>query len=401
MTMTQKLSIDEARKVLLYSQGLLNPKPVKEDLLVESVGEVCKQLSYIQIDSISVIERAHHHVLHSRIPNYKPELLNGALNQENGVFEYWSHAAAYLPMSDFRMSLFAKARLKQGPQLWFSRDDETLARILKEVEQRGPLSSRDLKDNSHNSKGWWNWKPAKKALEQLFLQGDLMVVQRKGMEKILDLSTRVIPDLNSYTIPTQAEFVQYLLGNAIRQLGIFKPSEVLYQRPKAFKKDLEKLIAKGIETRGIIEVEIENNQADSDLTGPYYANPDLIQCALSSRLNTKKIHILSPFDNLLIQRKRFKVFFGMDYQIECYVPKAKRIYGYFTLPVLRGTRAIGRIDCKVHRKEKDLEVLSFHNEGNLKPNDLELLRKEMQTFQKFQACETTTWPQDLNACDRL
>jgi uncharacterized protein YcaQ len=154
------------RRLALAAQGLLQTKPYGQGL--EGARKAIKHLGYVQIDTISVVERAHHHVLHTRVPHFKPSMTNKML-VDRDVFEYWSHAAAFLPIDDFRFSLIYKHAIKSGQTHWYKNPDTKLmSELLARIRSDGPLRSRDLENNTIKREGWWDWKPAKKALEQLY-----------------------------------------------------------------------------------------------------------------------------------------------------------------------------------------------------------------------------------------
>ena len=145
-----------------------------------------EQLGYVQIDTISVVARAHHHILRSRVPNYQPVHLD-RLQREGQIFEYWYHAAAYLPMRDYRYALPLMQKMARREDAWVrSYDDALMADVIRHVADAGPTRARDFETPARKGEtGWWNWKPAKRALEQLFMQGDLMITGRDGFEKSL------------------------------------------------------------------------------------------------------------------------------------------------------------------------------------------------------------------------
>ena len=166
------------RRIALAAQGLLQSKPFGVGL-AGAINTV-KHLGYIQIDTLSVIERAHHHVLHSRVPKFTSDMTNQML-VDGDIFEYWSHAAAFLPIEDYRYSLPYKHAIKNGQTHWYKDPDKKLMKdLLVRIETDGPLRSRDIKTDTTEAASWWGWKPAKKALEQLYMQGDLMVSDRTG-----------------------------------------------------------------------------------------------------------------------------------------------------------------------------------------------------------------------------
>src|SRR5690606_6097342 len=146
-------SAQEWLYILLRQQGLLQP-PVSLEAAVQ-------QLGYVQIDSINVVQRAHHHVLHSRLPQYQPSMLDDAV-ASGLVFEYWAHAAAYLPMADYRFSLYRKQQLKQGERHWHEPDQQMMAQVLARLRDEGPLTASDFNDDVKSRGSWWDWKPAKK-----------------------------------------------------------------------------------------------------------------------------------------------------------------------------------------------------------------------------------------------
>ena len=372
------------RRIALSSQGLLQAKPYGQGL--SGACKAIEHLGYVQIDSISVVERAHHHVLHSRVPNFKPEMMNQML-ASGDVFEYWSHAAAFLPMSDFRFSLPYKHAIKSGQTHWYKkRDEKLMAELLARIKSDGPLRSRDVEHKRAKQAGWWDWKPAKKALEQLYMQGDLMVSSREGFQKMYDLTERVLPLNVNTNMPNLAEYAAYFIDSQLRCHGLVSLKGLTYLRRHT---DLRKTVKSQVNERlaaGSLE-EIQLPTGES-----YFIEAGAFEHRLS-RLN-ERLMILSPFDNAVIQRDRLKALFGFDYQIECYVPAAKRKYGYFSLPLLYRGEFIGRMDCKAHRKERRLEIKSLYFE----PHDFDqravdvAFEKAIRGFSQFQKCGDVSFP---------
>ena len=187
----------------------------QQQLTIQIAGE--EHLGYVQIDTISVVERAHHHILWSRVPDYDLNHLN-ALVREKQIFEYWHHAASYLPMRDYRYAIPFMASVRNGENRYFSRGDKRLMHeILARVNAEGKIRLRDLdKANNENQGKWWNSGPNRRALEQLFMQGDLMVCERHGMEKIYDLTERCLPENIDLSAPALEEYALYLFDAALR-----------------------------------------------------------------------------------------------------------------------------------------------------------------------------------------
>ena len=179
------------RRLALAAQGLLQAQPYGRGLA--GARKAINHIGYVQIDTISVVERAHHHIFHSRVPKFKPAMTNQML-LDGDIFEYWAHAAAFLPIADFRFSLPYKHAIKSGQTHWYkTRDKKLMGELLARIRSDGPIRSRDVETNITKRAGWWDWKPAKKALEQMYMEGDLMVSDREGFQKTYDLTERVLP----------------------------------------------------------------------------------------------------------------------------------------------------------------------------------------------------------------
>lgn len=368
-----KISVEEARSLALKSQGLLGNAGWKKNPL-----KVIEHLSYIQIDTLAVIARAHHHTLWSRSNCYQENILDTLL-QEKKVFEYWSHAASYLPMKDFRFSLPCKQIYAQGKSHWFSQDRRMKQYVLDKITAEGPLQSKDFEDPRPSSGSWYTWKPAKRALEQLFMEGKLMVAERRGFQKLYDLTERVLPPGIDTRLPSADEFAQHLILKAIAAHGIVTAEEIGYLRGYA-KKAIAKNIRKLLKENLIMTVQVEDTV--------YYTTQQL--CETLSNLDARKeVHILSPFDNAIVQRKRLQRLFGFDYMLECYVPEHKRKFGYFCLPVLYGNRFVARLDPKADRAAKTFHIRSFHKEKGWKATEHfeKTFEEKLKTFAAFNNCE--------------
>ncbi len=365
----QNLSLTQAQKLSLSSQklscGSLNPQ------------EIIEHLGYVQIDTISVFQRAHHHVFWSRCNKYKPTDLD-ELVKSRKVFEYWSHAASYLPISQYRYTLPMKRDFKTSKSSWFPRDEKVMAAVLKGIQTEGPLRSKDFKAIKNDNKGWWDWKPAKYALERLFMEGELEITRREGFQKVYDLPQRVIPAHIDTTMPSEDEFIDYIIKRTLQHHAIATVDEIGYLKKKPVKNKIKNRLKQLCEDNKVTQVKINGVNAD------YYALPNTLNTPVKP--NTK-IHILSPFDNLVIQRKNLKTIFNFDYQIECYVPVAKRKYGYFSLPIFKGHQPIARVDCKADRKNKQLIINSLHYEKDVKKELVEgNIETKLKQFARFNGC---------------
>lgn len=369
------LSSIQTRKIQLISQGLAAAQPKQQN--AATTLNVIQQLGYIQIDSISVIQRAHHHCLWSRLPNYQLAHIDQLLASKH-VFEYWSHAAAFLPMDDYRFSLPRKQAIARGEKHWFDKDHKLVKNILQRIRTEGPLKAKDFEQRKTLNTGWWDWKPAKKALEQLFMEGQLMVSKRLGFQKVYDLTERVLPANVDTRLPTNEEFYRHLIIRHLQANGLAKPFNISYLR-KGLLKPIQQQCKAMLHDGELLLVEVNQQQ--------YYALP-CVTDLLNKKLRHTRVHILSPFDNLLIQRQRTRELFGFDYQIECYVPAPKRQYGYFCLPLLFGDQFAGRMDAKIDRKTGVLNIIHLHIETDKIEEFIAALKPALVNFMYFNRGQT-------------
>lgn len=370
------ISRQDARRLVLNAQGLGRRDPF--GLGPAAVQRVIEHLSYIQIDTISVVERAHHHVVWNRVSDYAPPVLHRLQAEDRTVFEYWSHAAAFLPIRDFRFSLPRKKLYADGERHWFRHNKKVMKLVLERIQAEGPLQAKDFEaPRGRKSAGWFDWKPAKIALEQLYLAGALMVRERKGFQKVYDLTERVLPPGVDTRFPSAEEIARHWIENALRSQGLCAEPEIRYLR-KGHRKELMKVLREMEEDGKIVRLSLEGDEKTH-----YYAEKETLS-GLSSRRTSKYMEILSPFDSLVIQRKRLQKIFDFDYQIECYVPAPKRKYGYFCLPVLSGDRLVGRIDAKADREAKKLVVKRLFIESA--DFDEDSLDGALQRFSEFNGC---------------
>lgn len=371
------ISRQEGRRIVLSAQGLLDgPRFVSGKAGALAAIE---HLGYVQIDTISVVERAHHHVLWSRVPSYSPAHLHELQARDRTVFEYWSHAAAYLPMRDYRFALRRMEAFARGGRHWFRRDNKVRRYVLDRIRAEGPLRARDFEAPAGRRGGsWFEWKPAKTALEQLFWSGELMVRERRRFEKVFDLRERVLPVSADTRLPSEEEFLRNLVRTVLTAQGLAAAREISYQRHLS-NAGLAKVLDAMREAGEILELEVEGIP-----DGTYYALKDSLEAGAAG----EEARLLSPFDNLVIQRKRLSRLFGYDYQIECYVPEAKRKFGYFCLPILRGAAFLGRLDAKADRAAGSLRIESFHWEPAVKAHSrhLDAVKAAIEKFALFNAC---------------
>ncbi|MEN9484513.1 MAG: hypothetical protein RJB37_2393 [Pseudomonadota bacterium] len=349
------------RPLALNRQGL-GPSPAFGQGAAGALRAI-EHLGYVQIDTLSVIERAHHHVLWTRVPGYAPGHLNTLL-REGRVFEHWFHAASCLPMRDVRFSLPLMAAVRDGRTWHAGRADAAVMRqLLERVRLDGPLTLRSLGQPSGMKGvqgGWWNAGPLKHALDRLFMQGDLMVRERQGMEKVYDLTERVLPSGLDLRMPTLDESARYLLDTTLRAHGVVTWAQLLHLKTgQALRDAMRRAVNERLADRSLVRLE------DAALPEAYADAAALAARDSTAPTARPVVRLLSPFDNVVIHRERLLGLFGLDYRLECYTPASKRVYGYFCLPILFGDRFVGRVDCKAHRHARRFELLRVHVEETL------------------------------------
>jgi uncharacterized protein YcaQ len=335
------------------------------------VRQMIRQMHVLQIDTIHVVARSPYLVLWTRLGNYTQRWLDELL-AEGALFEYWSHAACFLPIEDYplyrRFMLNRITWNEKRWRLWMQAHAELVDKLLRHIRDNGPVRSADFAGPSRTDgaqSGWWNWKDEKTALDGLWMKGDLMVAKRHNFQRIYDLRERILSDGAGARTPSLEAVYQTFVLNTVKALGVTKAAWIAdYFR--LYKKVAQSVIEK-LEKRGQLQtVQVEGWNV------PGYFHPDqrdAIETAANGQIPISRTTLLSPFDPLVWDRARAQDLFNFTYQIECYTPAPKRKYGYFTLPILYNNALIGRLDPKAHRKEGIFEVKALHLEPGVIVDD--------------------------------
>lgn len=356
--MTDRLSNADLRRLFLHQHALSeSPGGV---LTRDGLDALIDRLGFVQVDTISTLEQAHHHILFTRANGYRKSHLKHLLEKRRSLFEHWTHDASIIPTRFYpywkpRFARY-KARMDRAPhwtERFAGRQDEVLAEMRRRVEETGSVTSREVTPDDTEERGaWWGWTPSKTALEYLWRSGEFAVAGRKGFAKVYDLSHRVIPAEHHEPEPDHAGFVDWAGREAISRLAIATHGEVA-----RFFDSISPAEAQAwCESAGddiLRRIEIE--QADGS-TRLVWARPDVLELAAEAPEPPARVRFLSPFDPMIRERERTQRIFGFDYRFEAFVPAAKRIYGYYVLPMLERDRLIGRIELKTHRARGELEV---------------------------------------------
>jgi uncharacterized protein len=372
------ISKSQARRLWLHAQRLDARVPFGDG--PEATRLAIEHLGYVQIDTINVIERCHHHILYTRIPGYRRADLQQAQSIDRTVFEYWTHALSYVPTRDLRFFLRAMRNYRKTPRWWFgSVSKQDLRKVMNLIRKDGALSIRDIDDDVLVEKdhAWASRKPSKRALQLAFYTGALTVSARAGMLKTYELIDRHFGWERPPAPASEREILDYLLDRALRSQGIVSLDSVCYaDAPR--KSAMRRLIQSRIRRGELVPVHIDGAGKVEHWTRPEaLVVPESVQ---------PTVHILSPFDPLVIQRKRLQFFFDYEHRFEAYVPKPKRVFGYFALPVLVDDAIVAVLDLKADREQRKLLVQQWTwiaPRGSRQPHRRRI-EEELHRFEAFQ-----------------
>jgi uncharacterized protein YcaQ len=344
-----------ARRIFLARQGL--SAPPGRALSNAGLLQLIHDLGFVQVDSISTVERAHNQILFSRNQTFRQDQLRQLLEDERALFEHWTHDAAIVPC-DFYPYWKHKFRRSEEPMRkrwakWHGEDfDHAFGETYDRIAEGGAVLAREVKQADHKSGGWWQWHPSKKALEFYWHTGKLAISRRQNFQKVYDLTERVIPDHHRTQEVTHAEFIDWACLSALERLGFATHGEIAAFWDLVSPEEAKDWVAANRDRLQEVEIECEGGgkPRQSFALDGFSADPE------DWPEPPGRIRVLSPFDPLLRDRNRAERLFGFRYRIEVFVPEPKREYGYYVFPLLEGDRLIGRIDMKADRKAGTLNV---------------------------------------------
>ena len=357
------LSQDAVRGLLIAAQGLQQRPSLSATK--GDVRQIVRQMHVLQIDTIHVVARSPYLVLWSRLGDYDPRWLE-ALLEEGALFEYWSHAACFLPIEDYplyrRIMLDLRTWNEKSWQHWMQAHTELVEKLLNHIRENGAVRSADFERTDGQKGGWWNWKDEKTALEGLWFKGDLMVAKRHNFQRVYDLRERVLQNGADGPAPSLEAVYETFVLNTVKALGVTKAAWIndyfrmyMYMHKRLVNKVIEGMIKRG----QLLPVQVEG----WDVPGYFLPEQqEIIEAAADGHVPVSKTTFLSPFDPIVWDRARALELFNFDYKIEVYTPAPKRKYGYFTLPILYNNALIGRLDPKAHRKAGIFEIKALHLE---------------------------------------
>jgi uncharacterized protein YcaQ len=376
------LSKARARQIWLHAQKLDSPAPFGNG--PQATLAAVRHLGYVQIDTINVIERCHHHILYTRIPEYRREHLHQAQTIDKTVFEYWGHALAYMPTADFRYHVRDMRNYTLRPNSWLrGTQDAEVRRMLARIRRNGALTIRDIDDDELVEKvhAWASRKPSKRVLQFAFNKGLVTISERAGMLKTYELTTRHFGWQRLPAAASVNETANHLLDRALDSQGLVSLESACYMDAPS-KPAVRRLIESRARRKELLPVDFAGSGRIQ-----HWARPETLDASPGEA--GVRVHILSPFDPLIIQRKRLELFFDYQHRFEAYVPREKRVFGYFACPVLVGDQVVAALDLKTDRARRKLLVQrwTWVGRGAARAHRKKI-EDELHSFERFQLART-------------
>jgi hypothetical protein len=371
---TSPLPLLTARALALHAQGLDTPNGAEPAPPLDAIYNMVDRLGCVQIDTLHMVRRAQYMTLWSRLGQYDPADFDRLIYDpaQRRLFEYWQHAASIIPLHDYRHYVHKRRHFRDGGGWWpeWSTQAENIALaalVMARIQAEGALRSSHFESNGQRGP-WWDWKPAKHALEHLYNTGDLMIANRVNFQRVYDLRERVLPAWVDTREPSPEETNRYQLERAARALGIGEAghlADYLFMKRGDANPVITALRREGV----LVEVETETVGGE---TRPMLVHRDLLprlgQIA-DGAITAARTTFLNPFDSLFWTKDRLQRLWGFRQTLEAYVPAPKRLWGYYCLPILHRDRLIGRFDPKLERKTNTLFLRALYLEPGIEPAD--------------------------------
>ena len=383
---TTSLSLDQARRIALAAQAFDRPRP-RGRVGVAHLRRAIRQIGLLQIDYVNVLVPAHYLVLFSRVGPYDRSLLDDLVHRRREFLEVWAHEASIVPVEDWpllRHRMNPRDRRVRALAAFMGKHAVHASWVLEQIRARGALIASEVPepDGGKARRGeWWGWGFSKVALEAHFARGTLAVADRRtlGFARVYDLVERIVPAEHLGREVTHEDAQRELLRRAARSLGVGTEYDLAdyYRMPI---RDARARIADLVAAGELREVRVEGWRESA------YLHPE---ATLPRKIDACRL--LSPFDPVVWYRPRAARLFGFDYRIEIYVPRPKRRWGYYVLPVLMGDRLVSRVDLKADRSARRLLVLAAHIEPGAKPAAVaDALATELKTMAAWLGLESVS-----------
>ncbi len=391
----KSLPLSAARALALHAQQLATPYGEEPEPRPGAIAALVERLGAVQVDTLQRVQRSHYLTIWSRLGAYDPDdfdrLIYPRRAQDEAqrlLFEDWYHAACILPFSDYRYRLPLKRRLRKKPanftqSLLNKQDsDHFLASVLKRIGREGPLAVSDFKSDGKRRGSWWDWRPAKVALEHLFVIGDLMIADRVHFQRYYDLTKRVLPAWVDRRVPSQDATLRHLLARSVRSFGICRPAQAADAVHELGRGRVRPIVESMIEEGVFVPVRVESSDGIDLEMMVHREDRPLLERAADGSLAAARTTFLNPFDSLFWPQGRDEELWGFEQVLEAYKPAAQRRWGYFCLPILHGDRLVGRFDPKLERANGTLRLVALYLEPGVKP-DARLIAGVAQALRDF------------------
>ncbi len=382
-----QITNNEIRLLWLNTNALLNTKKQNIDVL-----QIIKDLGFVQIDSIQNVTRAQHHVLWSRNKNYKEHMLDDLLEKKGSIFEHFTHDASLIPLEYFPMwkghFKRTKDRLDKSKYYKDLLDEKGKQNVITRIKQEGALHSKDFDSTIIGEKKMWSRSVHKTTLDYMWYCGELTTAYRKNFRKYYELIHNIIPqDMLNKEI-NEEEQINWLCSSALERLGIASAKEIKNFWGSISIKEVNTWVKNNQDK--LCEVEWENNEGKFIRS---FASLDIKERLKNLKHSKSRVQIINPFDPAIRDRIRLKNIFGFDYKIEIFVPKEKRVWGYYVYPILEGDSFIARIEIQANRKTNEMSILNFWLEEGIvwKDKEQEKLDIELKSFASLVGIDKISW----------
>jgi uncharacterized protein len=363
------------RTVSLRAQNLHGGNGLDSDPAADSLYQVINEIGCVQIDTLHMVRRSQYLVPWSRLGNYKPEVFDDLLfGPKRRFFEGWEHAATIIPLTEYRYQMPHQRNLREHPTNWYNRwlneqvQKDFVPQVRERIRREGALKVSNFESDGHKGGTWWNWRPAKVALEFLFAFGELMIANRVKFQRLYDLTERVLPEWVDKHEPTVEERDRFWVERGAKAMGIglarhagdYSWMKVTRSRP---------IVAELLKDGTLVQISGEFINGETGELIIHRDNLPLLQQAADGVLQAGRTTFLSPFDSLFWAARRDELFWGFHQSLECYLPSPKRVFGYFCLPILHKDRLVGRLDPKLERKTGTLILRALYLEPGVKASE--------------------------------
>lgn len=392
------LPLTAVRAAILHAQGLAMPLGAESAPTPDLLRRTVEQLGCVQIDTLQRVRRSQYVALWSRVGMYDPADLDRLIYDPAGrcLFEYWQHAASIIPLSEYRYRLQYMKWFREGSSyrdhVWQAdmEDVRLAATVQARIAAEGPLRVADFEHDGGPRGTWWDWKPAKRALEYLYNRGELMIADRVHFHRVYDLRERVLPDWVDTSEPTMEETYRHMVERSAHALGLAEPghaADYAYDVKRTItKRVVADLLAEGV----LVEVEAELLDGGAHTLIAHRDRLPLLEQAAEGAIRAERTTFLSPFDSLFWARNRDRQVWGFRQTLEAYKPAPLREWGYFCLAILHRDRLVGRFDPKVERAARIMRLEALYLEPGLAPDEdlIAGVAAAMRDFMRFHNADT-------------